>query len=908
MRTCNRIGVGGWCCLFLIVVAGAKLAALQGGKMEGKHPVLSHGIEVARAADYERAVARIMAMNEEEMLRLVPTRSGILFCGCPNCPGGQQENNQFEWSIDRPYELRCRFCGHTYPSEQYPANQTATGVNMLGEPVTYRYYFDEKSGRDFWFEACADYYRRHWFVSQCLALARAYHATRKPEYARRAALILDRFAEAYPHMAVLGQWPYRRRVIAPPNPPFPNAGGKWGRWMADEIPHALPEAYDLIYESEELDRLSQERGVDVRRRIENDFFRATIDYVFTFGKEPADHLNNMAGSYTCRIVQIGRIIGEPEYVHWGHRWVGTILRQRFFYDGMWCEAPSYHSQILGGIRSVVAALKGYSDPPGYRSPSDGLHLENVDLAGQLPAFEKAMQAPERIRYPNGQMAPVHDTWASARRLRGNVREETTSTLLPGFGHASLGTGRGANQIQAQLHFSGGYGHHHADNLNLALFAKGSEMLSDIGYTHSKLRYWTTCTVGHNTVAIDRENQATRDADGDLLFFVPNLAGVAAVEARAPMAYPGRATEYRRTLLLVPISESDAYVVDLFRVKGGTTHDWLLHGSADCDMTAECSLRLAVWEKGLLEEGEEWKEPLGESSSFVPYGLMRDVQHAQTGDPVSITFRYAPGSEKPFAGTGVHTRLVAGMPAQVFLARTPRVRPAEGDDRKVYDYWMPQVVVRRRGVAPLSSLFVAVHEPFTERPFLRSVRPLTIDPANEFCAAVEVCYENTRDVIVSTLDEPPYPERRLQDGTVVRGRLALIRERSGAVSGIWLIDGLRAGRENTTLTLNTPRYEGLIEQALRQEEGAPANAFVTSVPLPVGDALAGRWMIVTHGNGHTHGYEIAHVERREGKSVIVLRDDHGLKIDGEQTEEVYFPGRKITGPNRFLILGEAAKQW
>ena len=82
---------------------------------------------------------------------------------------------------------------------------------MLGEPVEYHYYSDEASGRDFWFEACADYHRKGWFVRQCTALARSYHATGKPEYARRAALILDRFAQAYPHMAVLKQGLHRPR-------------------------------------------------------------------------------------------------------------------------------------------------------------------------------------------------------------------------------------------------------------------------------------------------------------------------------------------------------------------------------------------------------------------------------------------------------------------------------------------------------------------------------------------------------------------------------------------------------------------------------------------------------------------------------------------------------------------------
>ncbi|MBM4081860.1 MAG: alginate lyase family protein, partial [Planctomycetes bacterium] len=524
--------------------------------MNMKHPVLTHQVDAQRAATYEKAVSRVMAMSEEEMLKLIPTKSAILFCGCANCSGGQQENGMFEWTIERPSELRCKFCKHVYPSEKYPVNWTATGRNALGETVTYKYYFDEKAKRDFWFEAHADYFLRSWFVGQCLALAQAYHATQKPQYARRAALILDRFAQAYPRMAVLSQWPYRRRDVVKPTPPYPHAGGKWGRWSSDEVPHHLPEAYDLIHDSAELDKLSQQQGADVRKRIENDFFRATVQYMFTFEREPTGvHLNNMAPHYTRNIIHIGRVIGEPDYVHWGYRWVGNILRDGFFYDGMWHEAPSYHYQTIGGVRRVVAALKGYSDPLGYRRAADGMRLENLDLEAQLPFVAKAMAAPSLVAYPNGRICPVHDSWATSRTIA--PREQTSSTLLPGFGHASLGRGRGENQLQAQMHFSGGYGHSHADNLHFALFAKGSELLSDIGYTHSKLRRWTVSTIGHNLVAIDRQDQTTRDADGDLLMFVPDLNGLAVVEARGERGYPKLAEVYRRELILVPVSETDA---------------------------------------------------------------------------------------------------------------------------------------------------------------------------------------------------------------------------------------------------------------------------------------------------------------------------------------------------------------
>jgi hypothetical protein len=911
--------------VFWILVLGTAVSLTGSGAAQErrapiKHPVLTPRVDVESAASYEKAVSRVMAMSEAEMLKLIPTQSPVIFCACPNCLGGQQEMRGLEWTIERPYELRCTQCGQTYPSEKYRPNRTATGTNSLGEPVSYRYYFDEKTGRDFWLEARTDHSRRDWFVSQCLALAHAYHATKKPEFARRAALILDRFAWAYPRMAVLNQWPYRPRQIVSPNPPYPHTGGKWGRWSPDEIPQSLPEAYDLIHDSDELDKLSREQKVDVRRRIENDFFRATVEHMFTFGKEPnGHHLNNMAPSYMVKIVNLGRILGDPEYVHWVHRWVGEIMRTQFFYDGMWCEAPSYHNQVVGGVRRVLGALKGYSDPPGYKGKVDGLHLQDVDLARDTPFLQKAERAPNLIAYANGAIAPVHDTWPAgslgggggrrggpgrgARAGGGTgggrgsaARDQSVSTLLPGFGHASLGYGRGADQIQAQLHFSGAYGHAHADNLNLALFAKGSELLSDIGYNHGKLRHWTVSTIGHNTVAIDRRNQRTRDSDGDLLTFIPDLRGLAVVEARGERGYPGVAQIYRRQVLLVRTSDSDAYVVDIFRTKGGQTHDWLLHGSADADMTAECALPLAPREGTLLEPGEKWVEPIGETSSFNPYGVIREVRQGKTDDPFEVTFQYTGAA----AGSGVRVHLLGGAGTEVFLGKSPRIRQAQRDDLKVYDYWMPQLVARRRGAESLASTFVAVHEPYRSKPFLGQVRSLSLSPAADFSAALEVRHGDYTDTIVSTLDEPPYAERKLPGGVAINGRLAVIRERGGQVVAMWLVDGTRVAKGTAVCTAAKPRHEGTIESAPRKLAGANYDAFVTTTDLPAGDALAGQWMIVTHANGYTHGYEIASVQRDGGKSIVVLRDDHGLQVKGNETEEWYFPRRKISGPNRFVI--------
>jgi len=164
----------------------------------------------------------------------------------------------------------------------------------------------------------------------------------------------------------------------------------------------------------------------------------------------------------------------------------------------------------------------------------------------------------------------------------------------------------------------------------------------------------------------------------------------------------------------------------------------------------------------------------------------------------------------------------------------------------------------------------------------------------------VTHGDAVDTIISTLDEPPYAERMTADGISFRGRLAVIRQVGGEVVAAWLFccESLRVGEWK--MASLAAQYRGEIVAATRKADGDREDALITDAKLPYGRTLHGVWIIVTHGNGFTHGYEIDHIEKRDGKIVIVLTMDHGLRIDGRETREVFFPLRKIKGKNAFAI--------
>ncbi|NLJ36829.1 MAG: hypothetical protein GX358_11450 [candidate division WS1 bacterium] len=881
--------------LAVVLTAFIGVPAFAGGQALGlKRPVLDHRIDPEKVEQYEAAVVTAMAMSEEELLSFVPEKTPTYFCHCPNCHGGSQGLGVMGWDVANPQQLTCNYCGMVFPNDQYPADQMIEGENVLGEIVQYSYHQDRKyDDLRIFYEGYILEKKRTWIQARAYDLAKAYAVTGKPEYARRVALILDRIAQVYPHYPVMKQWIRLFEFAPSQEPPYPSNGGRWDRWTSGELPEEPALCYDLIYNSDEFDKLSAERGYDVRERLEQEFFIAIFDANNT---PPLEESGQLATRNLRRAGIIGQVINEPRIVHWSFNWLKTMAHQRCFYDGSLSMAPSYHYQIMGDFRTSFNLMRGYTDPLGYVHPETEVRFDNLQPEEVLPFILRAYRAPSIVDFPNGTSSPFHDTWAGERR--SDPRDTTVSTILPGFGHASLGRGQGSNQMQAQLHFSGAYKHSHRDNLNLTLWAKEREMLCDIGYSHVRSRLWAANTMGHNLVAVDREEQVGSGdpSAGDLVWFFPDSGGVSVTEADSTRVYAniGNVDRYRRMLIMVPVSDADAYVLDVFRVRGGKTHDWLLHGDADRDMNASCSVELPHQRPDMLEDDEEWVEPVDESSRFNLYGCIRDVAYGAVQGTVTITFAYV---DEP--SRGLRTHITAGDNAVVNLGVSPSIRRAGKFDSEAFDYWMPQLLVRRTGQAPLQSTFGAVYEPFAGDTFITEVSAISVEPGDDGVYAVRVEHGNAVDTIISTLDQAPYPERQI-DGVSLHGRLGIVRREGGTVIGMWLFEGESLACAGQTLAGDTAAFTGTIQAAIRSVDGALYDALITDADLPEGDQLKDVWMVVTHGNGYTHGYLIERVERHEGLSHIVLSMDHGLRIDGEMTEELYFPQRQIAGVNAFAI--------
>ena len=679
-----------------------------------------------------QSTAFVRSLDESALRKLVPAQSGVYFVGCPNCNGGRQEN-QLAWNAGHPDEVYCQYCRHRYPSASYPMDQFLTVRNPRGELQRYPYWADAKGYR-YYFQARRDDLVRNYLASAAHDLAQLYAVTGEMAYARRAAVLLDQFARVFPGWCYHYDYPFRQKIVydgdVPPEQFRPNyRTARWSWWAYKDVPTPLVETYDWIRASAALEPAAA-------ARIERDLLRNAGDQVYS---NPDDY-GNMSPTAWTALITLGRVIGEPRYVHEPVRRLRRFVETRFFYDRTWHEgAPSYHAQTLGGLSRVLAAVRGYSDPAGYADPLDGTRFDDADLAASFPALAQSNETLLRMRLPDGRELPVHDTWWFDKRA---PLAETKPWLLPALGQACLGGGAGASQRQFHLAWGGGYGHQHGDNLSLLAFALGREMLSDLGYSHTKYRSWTLATAAHNTVVIDGLSQnfgsASLPSDGTLRFYDAAGPGVQVVSVGGERGYPGVAKTYSRTLVALDAQ----YAVDIFEVEGGAQHDYFLHGDADAASAADAALAFAPLAT-LLPAGFDWKPTRNEGeasrvqSPWYAYGFLRSLRAADVGTaPVPVTFRPADA-----AGPRLRVTLLPESASRLVMGEDPSVRRAGEDDTRVDAFVRPFLMLRHAGG---HSTFAAVIEPFAAGGTLASVERLAVPGA---VVAVRIRRGSRTDVVV-----------------------------------------------------------------------------------------------------------------------------------------------------------------
>lgn len=589
------------------------------------------------------------------------------FTPCPGCRDQGKPvhpHGLWTWRPEQPEQLTCDVCRTVFPHAAYP--ETVELRTTWGRPQTLTYYggepfviFSYKTGRPS-FSANIRARKVAHLAGVARTLAETYLLTGDVVYAQAVRPILLRFAACYPFWLVhTGYGEYADlppRVAAqsilqlpadelcpPPNRPdrklhtgYWTAGRASGVGQESGFVRRVLEAYDFtctartaagapVYTDEE------------RRTIERDLLlESTLLLV-------ADkQINNKSVGNRTAAALVGLGVGHAGLVRFGWEGFQRTVDDWFLPDGTTSESPAYALMTLSNVWDLAQALRGYSDPPGYRDAA-GRRIERFDpyrgtayervwtatfngLQGDLrfppyadsyttttlsPLFAELMVAnyPERPEY----LALLRETCgpgltrgmsplALYYREPGLETRPAPRLTLPDWvspelriGH--LRTGDDGRESLLLLSASRWGVHHHLDSLNLTYWKEGAEVLSDLGYLWDHPRKaQTSRTVAHNTVLLDGRDQVSRERGGEIDFFRADTH-VKVMQASS-QAYPD-ARRYRRTAALIDHGAGRSYVVDCFEVEGGRTQDFVYHASAAAvrltDATASATPSLPLYD-------------------------------------------------------------------------------------------------------------------------------------------------------------------------------------------------------------------------------------------------------------------------------------------------------------------------
>ena len=674
------------------------------------------------------------------------------------------------------WRVTCGVGGETYPSNDFEAFYR-TGMQDRGL-LTGPYADDgwgwraEGSPYRHWFVAYCCEHIWGTVMAGLTALSRAYLLGGDARHAHKALVILDRIAEVYPDMDYATQAMYSVEF----SPGY--TGKMFNLISETMNARRLCEAVDTVRDAIPSDPAFGPSAEATRAKIERGVIGAAIDGVYrgqvrgNYGMHQealltaalasgdrreidraVDWVLNQTGEVTPlkeMLTSFDDYIFRDKAAH--AEGLNFALHNLIFREGIgWESSPSYCSGWVEHLSNVAvmlervgvrawdrpkmrrmlkwaaemvcldrftpavgdagSALGGMVQPSAfalraaYRSTADPLigELLRRRRAG-IDGFESLFERPMAV-------SPNREGAAQLKRLTEGSR------LVGGYGLALLRSGRGKERSAVSLYYGRSATEHaHFDRLTLELFGYDRKLIPDLGYPEHAAEgdtpaVWTKNTAAHATVVVDGRRQDTQ-APGRPCAFVAG-DGLSLVEVDAPETYHAT-SEYRRTVALIDLAPDARYVLDLFRVAGGGTHDYSLHGFDGAFSVEDLALSrpqgrgTLAGEKvpyGAIYDDDGLTDPLRKGRSYYTYrgggySYLYDVQRGRPSQAWSATWTDME------AGIGLRTTFLPSEEVIVAHGDPPR-KP--GNPRQ-----LKYVILRNQGDG-VASRFAAVIEPFRDDP-------------------------------------------------------------------------------------------------------------------------------------------------------------------------------------------------
>lgn len=850
----------------------------------------------------------------------------------------------WSWSSSTPNQIKSTPSGITFPNTNaaYPVRTQvvtvflSTATNNLTKDVNALYY--NKAGSTTSKSLVLnliDYNKLNQLRSDFNKLAPAYvnsgaiPTARNDNYARRIAVSLLDWARWHPsyyltainsasfinvttnYSASLGGFGPQRAS---------DHNGLAHEWSDDELL-----AFDAIYNSVALTNLSTQMGFNVRQFICDNLFFDEGDFLVNHIPVDIAIQSNLSGPYAI-LPQVARVLNRPDYIYWMDAYLDATVRQKIRRDGALEEGEGYSIGYLNSNQDAAQNTRDYFLTRAATN-SDLLAISNrARIYNTTLTYGQGQWS--TLSLPSGQLPAFGDT---PYNTYFSSHSAGYSSLLPAYGTLSLGAGSGSQAVQLNQNFSGNNNHMRADMNAFVLWAFNNPYLDNIRYYNGSIgRNFGEQMLAYNTVTIDRANLTPyTDADtygnGDLTIYEPGNNGLAMTEIDGQRAYSSKASRFQRVLLLNTVDLAKPYVVDVFRVTGGTVHDYTFHGAILWSQNWKCSFPLVTNSNPypMLEGSEAWNP----ADDTPYYGFWRNVSSNTAPGNFQLTFT------DTNRATARDTRLwMTADPNtyNVYLGTTPV--PAR-DNTVPTNFFnslgliRPSAIIRHRiSSGTLQDLFVSVVEPFNAGVTnIVSVTRLPMGGTANESVGLKITFKDGRtDTYIVNLRNPQIAGANTGSATVstvdgqysLTGRVGLQVDRPTGDSRVWTMnatDFKYAGRELSTPT-NT-YFSGLIAGETRKLNGASNDAFTTTSPLPLGTALRNKWLSFTHGTlssgqtGISEMFKIDQVLLSNGIYNICFTNDHCLEItNGTTSYEQVAPLRHFTTSNSFeLTLSAAAQQ-
>ncbi len=500
------------------------------------------------------------------------------------------------------------------------------------------------------------------------------------------------------------------------------------------------------------DGLSGEKGLAGYAAI---FPRTLAEFLSLYNKLEPDFLNALLKRHpdihqTFRF-HIDTWVNESYYPRVGD--TGVIARKNENYAG-----ATFRTHPLDGRSSMFAFTSMYSffwklyELTGDSAFVKILFKENKNSYEGLP-FDMLHENPAVFQ---SNVKKVID--AAGEKVKViSVNKETWCLGL-------LRSGDGENQRSVWLDYDVGGNHCHADGMNMGLFAEGLDLLPGFGYPPVQFGGWTSPraiwyrkTAAHNTVVVDGSDQIPNIGQRETEPLAQQLnpekrlvrgkstlwaigKNVQVIRASGPELYRDKnLKQYERTIALVDISENESYILDVFRVVGGTDHANFLHGYFGDLTTTGLSLS-PIQNFGIEAQMKNFRGDSAPKEGWSAMWKIKDVYN-YLSEGQSASLRYLD-----------FTRNASAITAETWVAF---------GFSNANEAWLPAVVVRNQSeTEPAATAFVGLLEPFENSPRIVSAERLDIFSAqdekySDMNIALQIdLADGTKDIVLAMDAENP----------------------------------------------------------------------------------------------------------------------------------------------------------